>query len=42
MEVFTINLTGNKPMATIKPKYLDISRSRCVVYPLGFSNSTLT
>jgi hypothetical protein len=42
IEVYTINLTASNPTATIKLKYLDIGRSRCIIFPLGFSNSTLT
>lgn len=41
MQVFTLNLTTKKPRAFIKPKHLNTNKSQCIVFPLGFTNSTL-
>lgn len=42
VQVFTLNLTTKKPTATVKPDRLSIIKSRCIVFPLGFTNSSLT
>lgn len=40
MQIYTLNLTSKKPAGTVKPKRLSINKSRCIVFPLGFSNSS--
>mgnify|MGYP000843987530 FL=1 len=42
IEVISINITNSKPIGSIKPKYLDVKRSRCIIFPVGFSNSSMT
>lgn len=41
IEVYSLNITSRRPTATISPKNLDVRRSRCILFPLGFSNSSM-
>lgn len=41
IEVHSLNITTHDKVKWLKPQYLDIKSSRCILFPLGFSSSSL-